>query len=66
MKVTTSIQRGANYLYVKFGEVVTAIEQVAVVKGLPMWEVERQLKSGLRKRLIVSARTLMPIQAATA
>jgi hypothetical protein len=31
-----------------------------------MWEVERQLKSGLRKRLIVSARTLMPIQAATA
>ena len=66
MKVSTSIQRGANYLYVKFGEVVTAIEQVAVVKGLPMWEVERQLKSGLRKRLIVSARALMPIQPATA
>jgi hypothetical protein len=66
MKVKTSIQRGANYLYVKFGEVVTAIEQVAVVKGLPMWEVERQLKSGLRKRLIVSARALMPIQEATA
>ncbi|MFO1346251.1 MAG: hypothetical protein U1E85_08125 [Rhodocyclaceae bacterium] len=66
MKVTTSIQRGANYLYVKFGEVVTAIEQVAVVKGWPMWEVERQLKSGLRKRLIVSARALMPIQEATA
>jgi hypothetical protein len=66
MKVSTSIQRGASYLYVKFGEVVTAIEQVAVVKGLPMWEVERQLKSGLRKRLIVSARALMPIQAATA
>ena len=62
MKVTTSIQRGANYLYVKFGEVVTAIEQVAVVKGLPMWEVERHLRSGLRKRLIVSARSLMPIQ----
>lgn len=66
MKVKTSIQRGANYLYVKFGEVVTAIEQVAIVKGLPMWEVERQLKSGLRKRLIVSARALMPIQPATA
>jgi len=46
MKVTTSIQRGANYIYVKFGEVVTAIEQVAVVKGLPMWEVERHLGSG--------------------
>lgn len=35
MKVRTSIQRGANYIYVKFGEVVTAIEQVAVVKGCP-------------------------------
>ena len=66
MKVTISIQRGAKYLCVKFGEVVTAIEQVAVVKGLPMWEVERQFGSGLRKRLIVSARSLMPIQPATA
>lgn len=66
MKVTISIQRGAKYLCVKFGEVVTAIEQVAVVKGLPMWEVERQLRSGLRKRLIVSARSLMPIQSAVA
>lgn len=66
MKVTTSIQRGATYLYVKFGEVVTAIEQVAVVKGLPMWEVERQMASGLKKRLIVSARSLMPIQPAPA
>ncbi|QLQ24068.1 MAG: hypothetical protein HZT41_03550 [Dechloromonas sp.] len=66
MKVTTSIQRGAKYLYVKFGEVVTAIEQVAVVKGLPMWEVERQLASGLKKRLIVSARSLMPVQTAPA
>jgi hypothetical protein len=65
-KVKTSIQRGAKYLCVKFGEVVTAIEQVAVVKGLPMWEVERQLASGLRKRLIVSARSLMPIQPAPA
>ena len=62
MKVRTSIQRGATYLYVKVGEVVTAIEQVAVVKGLPMWEVERHLGSGLRKRLIVSSRSLMPIE----
>ena len=62
MKVKTSIQRGARYLCVKLGEVVIAIEQVAVVKGLPMWEVERQLGSGLGKRLIVSARSLMPIQ----
>ena len=66
MKIAISIQRGAKYLCVKFGEVVTAIEQVAVVKGLPMWEVERQLASGLRKRLIVSARSLMPIQPAPA
>ncbi len=43
MKVTTSIKHGAQYLCVKFGDVVTAIEQVAVIKGLPMWEVERQL-----------------------
>ena len=33
MKVTNSIKRGAEYLCKKFGEVVTAIEQVAVVKG---------------------------------
>jgi hypothetical protein len=62
MKMTTSIQRGAKYLCVKVGKVVTAIEQVAVVKGLPMWEVEWQVGSGFRKRLIVSARALMPIQ----
>lgn len=62
MKMRISIQRGATYLYVKFGEVVTAIEQVAVVKGLPMLEVERHLGSGLRKRLIVSSRSLMPIE----
>jgi len=62
MKVKTSIQRGTQYLCVKFGEVVIAIEQVAIVKGLPMWEVERQLNGGLRKRLIVSARSLMPVQ----
>jgi hypothetical protein len=66
MKVKTSIQRGAQYLCLKLGAVVTAIEQVAVVKGLPMWEVERQLGSGLSKRLIVSARSLMPIQPAAA
>jgi hypothetical protein len=42
--------------------VVTAIEQVAVVKGLPMWEVEFHVGSGLKKRLIVSTRALMPIQ----
>lgn len=62
MKVTISIQRGAKYLCVKFGEVVTAIEQVAVIKGLPMWEIERQLASGISKRLIVSARSLLPIE----
>ncbi len=66
MKVATLIQHGAQYLYVKFGEIVTAIKQVAVVKGLPMWEVARQLASGLNKRLIVSPRSLMPIQPAVA
>lgn len=65
MRVTTSIKRGAEYLCVKFGEVVTAIEQVGVVKGSPMWEVERQLGSGTRKRLIVSARSLTPLQPVT-
>lgn len=62
MKVKTSIQRGAKYIYVKLGKVVTAIEQVAVVKGLPMWEVEFHVGSGFKKRLIVSTRALMPIQ----
>lgn len=66
MKVKTSIQHGAQYLCVKFGEVVTAIQEVAVVKGLPMWEVERQLGSGIRKRLIVSARSLVPLPATAA
>ena len=61
MKISTSIKRGAEYLCVKFGDVVIAIEQVALVKGLPMWEVERQLATGIKKRLIVSARTLMPL-----
>lgn len=62
MKVKSSIQRGADYLCTKVGDVVTAIEQVAVVKGLAMWEVERQIGSGIRKRLIVSARQLMPLE----
>lgn len=61
-KVHSSIQRGAEYICTKFGEVVTAIEQVAVVKGLPMWEVERKIGAGIRKRFIVSARSLMPLQ----
>ena len=64
MKVKSSIQRGADYLCTKVGDVVTAIEQVAVVKGLAMWEVERQIGSGIRKRLIVSARQLLPLEAA--
>ena len=61
MKLNTSITQGAKYLCVKLGDVVTAIQQVAVVKGLPMWEVERELGSGIRKRLIVSARSLAPL-----
>lgn len=62
-KVQSSIQRGAKYICTKVGDVVTAIEQVAVVKGLPMWEVERMIGTGIRKRLIVSARSLLPLQA---
>lgn len=61
MKVSTSIQRGAKYLYTKLGSVVTAVQQVAVVKGLAMWEVERVVGRGPRTRLIVSARSLTPI-----
>lgn len=61
MKITTSIQRGAEYLYIKIGAVVMAVQQVAVVKGLAMWEVERAVGDGPRKRLIVSARSLMPL-----
>ncbi|WP_412478186.1 hypothetical protein [Azonexus sp. IMCC34839] len=60
-KMQSSIQRGTEYLCTKLGEVVTAIQQVAVVKGLPMWEVERRMGSGIRKRLIVSARSLLPL-----
>lgn len=66
MKVSTSIQRGAKYLYCKLGAAVIAVQQVAVVKGLAMWEVERVVGSGPRKRLIVSARSLMPIPAPVA
>lgn len=59
MKVVTSIKQGTNYLYTKLGAVVTAVQQVAVVKGLAMWEVERVVGTGARKRLIVSARALI-------
>lgn len=62
-KVQSSIQHGAQYLCTKLGEVVTAIQQVAVVKGAPMWEVERRIGAGIRKRLIVSARYLLPLEA---
>lgn len=61
-KVQSSIQRGAEYLCTKIGDVVTAIEQVAIVNGLPMWEIERRIGSTIRKRLIVSARSLLPVQ----
>jgi hypothetical protein len=63
MKAVNSIRRGAMYVYVKLGAVVTAIEQVAIVKGMAMWEVERQAGTGPRKRLIVSARSLQPLPA---
>lgn len=66
MKVKSSIQRGAEYLCTKLGDVVTAIQQVAVVKGLAMWEVERKVGAGVRKRLIVSERTLIPTPLALA
>lgn len=66
MKVKSSIERGAQYLCTKVGDVVTAIEQIGVVKGLPMWEVERQSGEGARKRMIVPARSLLPLQTAGA
>lgn len=66
MKVKSSIERGAEYLCTKLGDVVTAIEQVAVVKGLAMWEVERRIGAGIRKRLIVSERSLIPPQLSSA
>lgn len=61
MKVRSSIKAGAEYLCTKLGDVVTAIEQVAVVKGLAMWEVERKIGSGLKRRLIVSERSLVAL-----
>jgi hypothetical protein len=66
MKVKSSIERGADYLCTKLGDVVTAIEQVAVVKGAAMWEVERKIGSGIRRRLIVSERSLVPQQLSAA
>jgi hypothetical protein len=65
MKVKSSIEHGAQYVCTKLGDVVTAIQQVAVVKGLAMWEVER-IGIGIRKRMIVSERTLLPRQLSTA
>jgi hypothetical protein len=65
MKVQSSIERGAEYLCTKLGDVVTVIEKVAVVKGLAMWEVERKLGEGLRKRLIVPERSLISCQIAS-
>jgi len=62
MKVKSSIERGAEYVCTKLGDVVTAIEQVAVVKGMAMWEVERKIGAGIKKRLIVSERSLIPPQ----
>lgn len=62
MKVKSSIEHGAEYLCTKLGDVVIAIEQVAVVKGLAMWEVERNTAAGIRKRLIVSERSLVAPQ----
>lgn len=59
MKVKSSIEPGTDYRCTKLGDVVTAIEQVAVVKGLAMWEVECKISAGNRKRLIVSERTLI-------
>ena len=66
MKVVTTIKQGTDYLYLKLGAVVTAVQQVAVVKGLAMWEVERVVGAGARKRLIVSARALIAIPAPVA
>jgi hypothetical protein len=62
-KHSTTIQSGGHYFCSKIGEVITAIQQVAVVKSLAMWEVELQSGTGIRKRAIVSARTLSPLPA---
>lgn len=61
MKTKSAIERGAVYFYVKLGAMVTAIAQVAVVKGLPMWEVERNSGNGPARRFIVPARALKPL-----
>ena len=61
MKVKSSIKSGAEYLCTKLGDVVTAVQQVAVVKGLAMWEVERKIESGITRRLIVSERSLIAL-----
>ena len=63
MKVKSSIKSGAEYLCTKLGDVVTAIQQVAVVKGLAMWEVERKVGAGIKRRLIVSERSLIALAA---
>lgn len=63
MKVKSSIQGGADYLCTKLGDVVTAIQQVAVVKGAAMWEVERKIGAGIKRRLIVSERSLIALTA---
>lgn len=60
MKASFSIERGAKYLCVKLGEVVVAMQQVAMVKGQAMWEVERDSR-GIKKRYIVPARGLCPL-----
>ena len=66
MKVKSSIKSGADYLCIKLGDVVTAIQQVAVVKGLAMWEVERKIGAGIKRRLIVSERSLIALAATPA
>lgn len=66
MKVRSSIKSGAEYLCTKLGDVVTAIEQVAIVKGLAMWEVERKIGAGIKRRLIVSERSLVALTATPA
>lgn len=64
MKMMHAVQQGARYLCTKLGAVVTAVQQVAIVKGLPMWEVERVANAGSVRRMIVPARSLVPIPSA--
>jgi len=65
MKTKSAIERGAVYFYVKVGAIVTAVAQVAVVKGLPMWEVERIGGDGPARRFIVPARALKLLPSGT-